>query len=223
MNRKFVSVLFGLLLSFNVLSQEKELSIGLKFYPGGSNWYGGEYADLVSHQHSLRLSIGGGIEILKEIRNRCLYFETGILIMDRGYIDKTTSHYYTSPPNLPSSQRIEINKTISETLYYLTVPFSLISKKGWFYYGGGLNFSYFLKRNQSVNEELTDINRPLYSGDDNSYNRGKNIMIGLQLKTGLIKNINEKWSVRGELWTSATISPSFLNYGIGLGLDYNIN
>jgi len=221
---KFILITIGLIISINTFSQEKalkELSIGLISYLGVSDAWGIEYQEgMSSYHHIPRMSVSGGIEMLKEIKNKRLYFEIGILIIDRGYIEYRTNYYYSlSKP----SQRIEITNLHVEKHYYLTVPFSIISKNDWFYYGGGLNLGYFLisKKKEILKNRGTDTKSLSYNGNENNF--FENILIGFQLKAGLMKKINEKFSFRSELYTSATLPMPFLNYGIGLGLDYKIN
>lgn len=48
-------------------------------------------------------------------------------------------------------------------------------------------------------------------------------LVGILLKLGIEKDINDKLSISWELYASPTFKQRFMNYGIGLGLNYKLN
>jgi len=219
MNTKKLTFIFIVLtlFSFEIYAQKidsliaykKKLTLGFYFLPGISTIYKPFFKDNYSsfkYNYS-RISFNGALEIKRELKEDRYYLQSGVFLFDRGY---KINFVYTDSSGIPAGEL----KT-SEVRYYLGIPISFILKYRLFYGGIGITFNYFIKRKFIVNKVVISTESPDYLVTK--------FLVGILLKLGIEKEINDKLSISWELYVSPTFKQRFMNYGIGLGLNYKLN
>ncbi len=196
----------------DTIKEKNSSFIGLMFYPGISNllqpplWF-----DYEESQFKSTLSFSGGINIFMETKKNGLFIETGLLLFKRDIKEIIIDHAEVPPKQIREQ---------SDIGYYLTVPFSVLIKKQWFYYGGGVDLGYFIKR--KIRYDNGETQMIPYPRQD-MFSSARNLMPGIHIKTGIAKEIYKNLAIRNELFFNVNVGPRYIYYGLGLGLNYKIN
>ncbi|MBW8049110.1 MAG: hypothetical protein FVQ77_01975 [Cytophagales bacterium] len=192
----------------SLIAYKKKLTLGFYFLPGIStiNRIATKYKPFVKDNYS-RISFNGGLEIKTELKEDRFYLQSGVFLFDRGY---KINFVYTDSSGIPAGELKS-----SEVQYYLGIPISFIVKYRLFYGGIGITFNYFIKRKFIVNKVVISTESPDYLVTK--------FLVGILLKLGIEKEINDKLSISWELYVSPTFKKRFMNYGIGLGVNYKLN
>lgn len=195
---------------------QKDLWLTAKLYPSisdNANWYGfNEF--YTSFQK--RPVLFGGLELTKELNDKW-YIETGLLLCDWGFKERGETD---GDPKIHSYK---------EQYLYLTLPVTAIYRHKQFYFGLGLNASYFLKHNHTRDGKLTVYNQP---------DKGRPVqpidywLFGYNAKAGLNMPLTDRLTFRPEMyWMLGQNRHGFprvwypyglYSFGLGLGLDYKI-
>lgn len=198
--------------------KSRDFWITAKVYPSLTRDANGSYSDEVNFEHSHRIAFSGGIELTKELVHDKWSLTTGLLFNDFGYKEKASSDFI---PNYET-------RYTTRRAYYLTLPVSSQFHLKKFYFGLGLNLSYFLSETLIVDGEAFQNSSP--SSNLETW------LIGLNVKTGYAHELSDHFGLRFELYGIVTEAlrgsfPTFIwensntgyySFGLGIGLDYKL-
>ena len=183
----------------------KEMRVGIKGFPSMA-------ADIhfKSFLKYSRLSYGMELYLLREFIKDKLEVEAGFYYINRGVKTKNFV-YYTDLSGIVSFRE----NTQSSYIHYL--GYSVILKLYYksFYIGMGLNVEHYL--DSKVISKGADIGfRIVFSSDQFPP------AIGYLIRGGIHRPISKKFDFIAELFFNPMLSNPFVNYGLGIGLNYNL-
>jgi hypothetical protein len=152
--------------------------------------------------NSHRKVISEGFELTRDVVPEKWSTSVGLFYQDLGYKAKICDDY------------LDYNtKNLSVQYSYLTTPVSIQIHQGRFYFGLGLNASYFLQGKRTQSEQTTEV-------------KVANLLLfGINTKVGATFQTSDNFKLRTELY-GVLAQPRFFglySFGLGIGLDCKLN
>lgn len=184
-------------------TEKKTLTAGIKLLPGvGTIYNQGSLSEL----KFARFSFSGGIDINKEIKNKMIYLESGIFVLNRGIGNKG---------KLTDDQgNVTATVKSSENLYYLQLPLIFKFKKKWFFAGSGPTFNYYIARKYIFDGKVISTERTPWTSA---------FLFGTHLNSGFEKELTSSIVFSSGAYLDLTFGSHFLNYGVGMAIRYKLN